>query len=181
MCAKINKFVYALRTIKRVTSIKTALIVYHSYVGSIIRYGILLWGNSSDMHRAFVAQKKCLRAIWEMEQVESCRPVFKKHKILTLPSLYILETVMFVRKHYSFFEQRDNSNRRVATQRPLVMPRPRLELYKRNCAYMTCKIYNKLPTFLLEQYGDMFQKALKDWLLVNCFYSIEEFFKFDIL
>lgn len=177
VCGKINKFVYALRKIKKVTSIKTALIVYHSYVGSIIRYGILLWGNSCDMRRAFIAQKKCIRAIWEMDQMESCRSIFKKHKILTLPSLYILESVMFVRSHYNLFEKQDNSNRRTATQKPLIMPRPRLELYKRNCAYMTCKIYNNLPCFLLEKRGNMFNKALKEWLIDNCFYSIDEFFE----
>lgn len=81
---------------------------------------------------------------------------------------------MFVRKHYDLFEQRDNTNRRAVTQRPLVMPTPQLKLYKRNCVYMTSKIYNKLPKLLLEKRGNAFSNALKEWLAINCFYSIEE-------
>lgn len=55
---RINKFVYALKQVKNVTNLKTAIITYRAYVESLLRYGLIIWGNSTDMHRAFVAQKK---------------------------------------------------------------------------------------------------------------------------
>nr|CAX36785.1 hypothetical protein [Papilio dardanus] len=50
-----------------------------------------MWGNSTDQHRAFVAQKKCIRAICGLHPQESCRPAFKRLGLLPLPALYIYE------------------------------------------------------------------------------------------
>jgi hypothetical protein len=72
---RINKYVYALKQISRVINIKTPC--YYAYVELTLRYGIILWGNSIDSNRAFVAQKKCIRAIYKMRPDESCRPMFK--------------------------------------------------------------------------------------------------------
>lgn len=58
LCKKINKFVFALQKITNVASREIALLVYHAYVCSIIRYGILIWGYSCHMAQVFLAQKK---------------------------------------------------------------------------------------------------------------------------
>lgn len=63
VCIRINKFVYALRQVKNVTLYKkTAIMSYRAHVESILRYGILLWRNSTNSYRVFIAQKQCIRA-----------------------------------------------------------------------------------------------------------------------
>lgn len=64
---KINQFVFALSKIKYSTSRKTAIAVYHAYVCLLIRFGIVVWGNSPELERIFIAQKICIPAIFNMQ------------------------------------------------------------------------------------------------------------------
>lgn len=105
---QINKFVFALRKIRNITNVQTAIMSYHAYVESVLRYGLIMWGNSTDQNRAFVAQKKCIRAIYGLQSDDSCRPIFQKLGLLPLPSLYIYEICMFVWKNKELFTKADD-------------------------------------------------------------------------
>ena len=151
ICKKINKFVFALKKIREVTSIKTAIMVYHAYICSIIRYGIIAWGYSTDTTRVFIAQKKCLRAIFNMKWSESCRPVFKSENLLTVPNMFIYETAKFVKFNIHLFDINTNENKRKVTQSYLKMPVPRLEMFRRSCVYMAPLVFNSLPKEIVNQ------------------------------
>lgn len=58
ICSKLSGFVYAIKKLRTLSDKKTALIVYYGYVESILRYGLIIWGNSTDAHKAFIVQKK---------------------------------------------------------------------------------------------------------------------------
>lgn len=103
VCSKINRFVYVLRRLRRTSGLQASLAAYHGYISSNLRYGLILWGASSSLDRAFIAQKKCIRAICDSRPYKSCRDMFKNLKILTLPSLYILESCIFVKNHMELF------------------------------------------------------------------------------
>lgn len=98
VCKKLNQFSYALYMLRKVANESTLLSVYHAYVGSVLKYGILFWGNSTNRELALKAQKKCIRSISGLGQMDSCRQVFKRLKILTLPSIYILEAAMMIKR-----------------------------------------------------------------------------------
>jgi hypothetical protein len=51
-----------------------------------MRYGTVFWGNSTEAKKIFLLQKKIIRIMMGMERSESCTPVFKELKILTLAS-----------------------------------------------------------------------------------------------
>lgn len=89
ICNKLNRFVYVLYKLNKISGLQVALTAYHGYVSSILSYGILIWGNCTDINKAFIAQKKCIRAICGRKQTDSCRPLFKKFNILTLTGMYI--------------------------------------------------------------------------------------------
>lgn len=147
---RINKFVYALKKVKNITNVKTAITSYHAYVESVLRYGLIMWGNSTDQNRAFIAQKKCIRAITGLRPDESCRPIFKKLGLLPLPSLYIYETCMFVKKHQELFSNATDlypRNRRDPHKLVLDIL-PRLAKYNKSCISMCVRIYNKIPSNL---------------------------------
>lgn len=173
---KINQFVFALRKVKDVTSRQTALMVYHAYVCSIIRYGIVVWGNSTEIDRIFIAQKKCIRAIFSMQWSDSCRPIFKSQNLLTVPCMYIYEIARFLRCNSTLFDRKNNSGKRKATHLDFEMPVPRLELFRRSCVYMGPLIYNSIPKFITQLPFNKFCTVLRKWLLHESFYSIEEFF-----
>lgn len=103
VCSRLNQFVYVIRRMRKIASQKIAILAYHGYVASLLRYGLILWGNSSYSNRAFIAQKKCIRALCGIGPRVSCKPYFAKLGILSLPCLYIVEIYKFVRQHFNLF------------------------------------------------------------------------------
>jgi hypothetical protein len=174
---RINKFVYALKQIKNITNAKTAIISYHAYVQSILRYGLVMYGNGTDRDRAFVAQKKCIRAICGIRPDESCKQFFKKLNLLPLPCLYIYEMCLFVRKHIHLFKKASDMYPR-NTRNPdrLVLEDiPRLAKYTKSSLCMAVKIFNKIPNDLKTLRIGLFKTKLFDWLNMCGFYDLQGF------
>lgn len=179
LCNRINKFVYALNQIKNVTNRKTAIITYHAYIESILRYGLIIWGNSTDKNRAFIAQKKCIRAICGIRPDESCEPIFKKLGLLPLPSLYIYEICNFVYNNKGLFQKAHEviPQPRRDPHRLVVKDTPRSDKYAKSCLVMCVRIYNKIPENLkLLNNINLFKNKLYKWLNGHNFYDINDFF-----
>jgi hypothetical protein len=70
--------------------------VYYSYFHSIMTYGLIFWGNSSNSAKMFKTQKNIIRIITECKIRDSCRDLFKNLKIVPLQSQYILSLLSFV-------------------------------------------------------------------------------------
>lgn len=173
---RINKFIYALRQIKNITNVKTAISSYRAYIESILRYGLIMWGNSTEQNRAFIAQKKCIRAIYGLPPNESCKPLFKELALLPLPSLYIYEICMFVHKHQELFVKASDlypRNKR-NPDRLVLEDTPKSTKYNKNCLTMCVRIYNKIPSNLKVLSSKLFKNKLYEWLNVNNFYNIKE-------
>lgn len=178
VCTKLSRFVFVLRRLRQVASVETCLTAYHGNIASILQYGLILWGNSIDTDKAFILQKKCVRAICNAEFTDHCKPLFQELKVLTLPCLYIKQVAVFVKEHPSLFATRKETSARVQRSlhaNKLHIPKCKLELYKRNVYIMAVKIYNKLPKDLTDMPINRFKTALHRWLLLSSFYSVNEF------
>lgn len=179
MKSKISSFSYALREIKKTTNIETAIATYYAYAHAWLSYGIILWGNSTDAASLFTLQKKLIRIIANIDQTDSCRPFFPKYKILTLPSLYILEICRFVRKNNQFYTKREDlpCKYTLRHKNKLVLPTYRLKLNSCSTFSSSIKIYNKLPDILKNEKSDIiFTKKLKQFLINKCYYNINEYY-----
>ena len=93
---KINKACYAIRTLLFLNSPEILRMVYFSYCHSIISYGIIFWGNSYSSINIFKIQKRIIRIMTKSNKRDTCRPLFKKLRILPLPSQYIFSLLLFV-------------------------------------------------------------------------------------
>lgn len=181
LCKKVNKFVFALGRIRKIASFEIALQAYYGHVASLLRYGLIIWGNSVDIERAFRAQKKCIRALCNIGTRESCKPLFKKHKILTLPCLYIADLCLFVKQYPNFFETHSQKSKqpnvRDLRKNKLCYPKINLTLYNKNVYCMAIRIFNKLPNDLrdLPYEKNKFKNGLNHWLADRCFYKIAEY------
>lgn len=176
ICDKINRFVFVLKRLRYVTDHSTVLTAYHAYVASTLRYGLIFWGNSVNVHKAFIAQKKCLRAIYGIPPYQTCKPLFKELNLLTLPSLYIFEISKFVKNNIELFNKASDINpRNTRNPNKLVLNFvPRTTLYMKNCLNMCLKIYNKIPENLKMLNRPLFDKKLYAWLLEKSYYNINE-------
>lgn len=84
----------------RFTTVATVLSVYYAMVESHMRYGIVLWATctNENKYRIFKLQKRAVRYICGIPTTTSCKEYFINLKILTLHSLYILETCLLAKK-----------------------------------------------------------------------------------
>lgn len=173
---KIDRFIYVLKRIRQTVNCDTAMLAYHGYVSSVLRYGIVLWGNSVDSDRVFKAQKKCIRAICGAHFLDSCKPLFHKLKILPLPCLYIFEICTFVKRNYNLFETTtDRPNSRTRHKDRLRLPPIKLKLFKKNVYCMSIIIYNHLPNSFQDLPLTMFKKILFNLLLFKRYYTVKDY------
>ncbi|XP_047984964.1 uncharacterized protein LOC125225341 [Leguminivora glycinivorella] len=63
---------------------------FHGTIASILIQGADLWATSADRDRPFKLQKRALRTIARVPPDHPARDLFRRYKILTLPSVYIL-------------------------------------------------------------------------------------------
>jgi len=52
---------------------------------SVVRYRIIFWGNSTNSYKVFKLQKRVIRIMPGAEPRASCRGLFKRLKILSVP------------------------------------------------------------------------------------------------
>jgi hypothetical protein len=178
LCNRINSFVYALNKMRKVTSIQTVATTYHAYVESLLRYGIIIWGNSTDKNRLFVAQKKCIRAICGIPPGNSCKQAFRSLGLLPLPALYIYGVSCFVKENNKLFMKAKDINSRLKRdpERLVLSTIPKSVKYKRNCINMCIKIYNKIPYDIKNLTLNAFKAKLYKWLIDNNIYVLKELF-----
>lgn len=173
---------YALRNLRNVAGEQSAILAYHGYVASVLRYGIIIWGNCTDVTQVFIVQKKCVRALCGVSPIEPCRPLFQRLGLLTLTGLYIYEIAAFVRHNPNFFTKLEQVPRlRGRDLTCLKMPSSKTALFKKNCFAMTIKVYNSLPFQLRQLPNKYFLSKLKQWLNQKCFYTLNEFFNHSAL
>lgn len=103
------------------------------------------------------------------------KPFFKQYKILTLPCLFILESVTLIHRNLSLFPERQTGH--LTRQRYTIpLPIPHSALVQRSIIYNSVKLYNHLPADVLSVSDvSQFRKQLKEILLQHAFYKVDEF------
>lgn len=173
---KLSSFTYALYNLKKCTDIKIATSAYYAYAHAWLQYGIVLWGNSTNIIHVFRLQKRCIRILVNIDPMVSCKPYFKKLKILTLVSMYILEVCLFVKNNYSLFPQYSRSQN-LRPRNKLAIPNSALKIIHSSPYGMSIKIYNKIPNNIkdIDNYK-IFKNTIKLYLTRKAYYTLDDFF-----
>jgi len=90
---------YALRNLKHIVPQSTLRTIYYAYIHSILSYGIIFCGRSSNTNKLFILQKKIIRIITNSRVRGSCREALKNTQIMTLCSQYIFSLILFTVKN----------------------------------------------------------------------------------
>ena len=175
---RLSSACYAIRVITPLMTEDILKMIYYSYVHSIITYGIIFWGNSPHSTHIFKIQKRVIRIMTKSRRRDSCRQLFKRLEILPLKSQYILSTLLFVVKNKDLFttnQEIRNINTRCNTN--LHPPVCNLMAFQKGVYFSGIKLYNHLPTYLknLSKEIKLFKTALKRFLFLHSFYSVEEY------
>lgn len=153
--------------------------VYYSLAYSHIANNVVCWGVSTDIGRVLVCQKRILRLIFNLEPRESCKDIFKKNKVLTVPSIFILKCVTYVKSNFSsFIKANENHNYSTRHGDMLQIPRHKNTFYKDSPHYNMIIMYNNLPTYLKQIHPyNSFKTQVKEFLVRSAFYNISDFLK----
>lgn len=171
---KLSSSAYVLLKLAPVVNRDALLTAYHGLAASVLRYGVIFWGNSTDAKIAFKAQKRCIRAMFGLKKTDSCKPFFDNYKILTLPSLYIFEVALFVRYNPQLFLRiSDVVKRNRRDNERLLLHSAKTTLMRKSLLCMAPIIYNKLPNCI--KHSETFKKKLKLMLTNKCYYNINDF------
>lgn len=177
-CNKLSKSAYALYKLSKIVSRDAVLSAFHGYVMSTLRFGIVFWGNCTEVTTIFKAQKRCLRAMCQLKSTETCKPYFKALKILTLTCLYVYEVAVFVKTNESLFPKaHENSSRTIRHPHKLKIESCKTAFKQKSIVVMGPKIYNKLPDNLKSLNTIQFKRKLYDMLTNKCYYDMKEFFE----
>jgi hypothetical protein len=179
---KLTSICFMLRAAKPYISSSTLKTIYYSLFHSVMSYGIVFWGHSSNTQRIFILQKRAIRLIMGQGNRTSCRHIFKQLEILPLKSQYIYSILLFVSKHYHLFATNYNTHNIQTRHRDnLHVPSSSLTVFQKGVYFSGIQIYNKLPAALkqLVKSPKFFKKAIKDYLVSHCFYTLQEFFNME--
>jgi len=77
-------------------------VIYYSYFHSIMTYGLIFRGNSSDSIKIFRLQKKIIIIMMGCRSRDLCRKLFLNLEILPHPSQCILSQLLFMTRNNQF-------------------------------------------------------------------------------
>ena len=176
LTTKLSRSCYALYQLKRSCGLDEVRTFYYSNFYSQMRFGVIHWAMNLDSSRVFILQKRAIRIMYSIPNRDSCRTIFKEHKILTFFDVYILEILCFVYRHRGKFDNSIDHSYETRHSHRLLPAVHRHSPYQKSLSYMGCKLFNSLPdkyrsvgTFL------RFRNVIKQFLLTVSCYSIEEF------
>ena len=155
---------------------------YFAHFQSQINYGIILWGSASPMRNVFIIQKKSIRIMLRLDPRSSYREGLKKLDILTVPCLYIYVLMLFVVKNPKIYQTNTSVHgRNTRQQNKLHVPSVRSSTIQRGVYYSSVKIFNHLPQNISKLHNNIhiFKTMLRNYLVKNAFYSIDEFLSKD--
>lgn len=174
---KLSTHCFVLWQMRQHVSIHILKIYYYAYVQSCLDYCIICWGSCSRMGELLVMQKKIIRTMTFKSSRDSCKTLFSELHILTVPSLYILRCVLYVKSHIDTYIPRDgHSTHYLRENFNITVPQHRLTTVAKGPNIMSIKLYNKLPLEVKKLNNiNSFKHVVRSILTYKSFYSVSEY------
>jgi hypothetical protein len=175
---KVSKNIFLLRNLKNQLSPEYLRNIYFGICESHLVYGLLVWGHTTIRHRLFGLQRKAIRILAGLGYTDDCKVYFTSLNILTLPSLYILVCLIYVKTHLDEY----TSHREIHTygtrkKSNLCLKELRLNKSQTGVLFYGIKFYNKLPEVVRNASVDNFKINIKKFLLKKAYYNFEDFLR----
>jgi hypothetical protein len=177
LCKNLNSVFYLVSVLKHTVSFSVLRTLYYGLFNSKVTYGIIIWGTSPLLNNVFIIQKKLIRSMYNMSYRAHCKPIFKSSGILTVPSVFIYHSVLYVKKHMSEFKS-NNSVHSHKTRHcdDVHMSVSNLWTTLKGPYPMCIKLYNHLPDVIKrEKRLSEFRTLVLRYLQKHCFYKVNDY------
>jgi hypothetical protein len=112
---KLSGACYAVRSTCHIINTETQISLFCPF-SLYNKYGIIFWGNSSNSKKIFTLQKKIVRLMAGFKPRNSCRSLFKRLEMLTLPYEYIFTLLLFIVNNQEHFQTSNSAVHSVNTR-----------------------------------------------------------------
>lgn len=179
---KISKNIYLLKNLKYNTEQRVCMIAYHALIQSLCTYCLLIWGHSTHASRIFALQRKAIRVLAGLDYRADVRQSFIDMGILTIPSQYIFECLLYARKNWDRYGRREDiHDHNTRNKESLNIGYLRLKKSENSTLYYVPTFFNKLPEEVRTLDFNKYKTVVKDYLLKNPFYNIDDFINQKII
>jgi hypothetical protein len=175
LASKICKNIFLLRNLSNCVSQKTLRSAYFALIQSQLQYCITLWGHSPASIRLFKLQRRAIRIMANTGYRTDCRLYFNKLKILTLPCLYILRCLQYIKNNPDQYKKLKSFHNYSTRKSDYSFDVFRLNRSRHGLNFYSIKFYNVLPHVFRKMSPDLFKMKIEKYLLAKSFYSVEEY------
>lgn len=176
LSGKLSKIIFLIRNLVNRVSQKTLRTAYYGFFHSAMSYALLNWGHSTHSPKVFSLQRKCVRIIAQIGYRVCCREQFIKLSILTLPCVYILECLLYIKKRQNIYTRHCEVHQYPTRNKERIVSNYlRLQRTRDGTNYHCIKLYNVLPEGVKDLNCLQFKDKIKNYLVNKAFYSIEEY------
>ena len=180
LASKLARGLHLLRSLSNNVSQTVLRTAYFAVFHSQLSYAIIVWGHAADTHRLFRLQRRAVRLLAGLGYGEDCRAVFRDSGVLTVPSLYILENLLYVKKNlHMYVTHGDVHGYETRNRGELVPGYWRLRRCQSGIGYWAIKFFNVLPLDIKSLPVTKFKTEMRKLLIRHTFYSFDEYLKFD--
>lgn len=178
---RIASGVFVLRNLSGAVDVEVCLIAYHALVHSVCVYGLLAWGHSAHISRVFRLQRRAVRVLAQIGYRDDVRIFFEHLRILTLPSQYIYDSLLFFHQNMDRYKRAEEIHHHETRHRCDFRPEfLRLRASWNATLHYAPTFFNKLPFRIRELPFKEFRLVIKKYLLSKTFYSYEEFLNCNV-
>lgn len=178
VCKKVSSNIFILKHMSQSLEVNILKTIYYALIHPHLSYGLIVWGHCAKEHmqRIFRLQKYAIRTIMKLKKTVSCRQSFKNLNILTVYSMYIMDTIIHTKHRLSLQTNTDIHSHDTRNKDKYHMQQHNLKLYDSKPSMAGCIFFNKLPPHIRHKPSDStFRQSLKNLLITKCYYSIDEF------
>ena len=168
----LNSAIFQLKKIQPLLPVFALLIAYDAIFMSKIRYCFTVWCETTFIHRLTLLQKRAIRSIFGERTNTSCIPYFRKYRLLTIATLFILNNVKFFCDR-RYVVERDPGSRSLRASTISFQPRPGF-LNRKTC--MGAKVMDHFPRDIFLLPYPVMLRIVRNFLRENPFYTLNEFF-----
>ncbi|KAB0805361.1 hypothetical protein PPYR_02331 [Photinus pyralis] len=175
--SKMSSNIFALRNLANYVSSTVLRIAYFALCQSHMAYCITIWGHAASAKRVFGMQRKVIRVVARLFYRTDCKSAFKRLRIMTFYSLYVYSCLCYAKANLHCFNTcKDVHSHSTRNSENLRTPFVRLATSQYGPNFWSVKFFNALPTEIKNLPTHLFKKQVKETLLCNPLYCIEDYF-----
>lgn len=171
----ITRNIYVLRQMSTNLSKNVLKTAYFALIQSRLSYAILAWGHAAGRHRLLSLQRRAIRIVGGVGYRDDTSLIFQNYKILTLPCIYALECITYVKNNMPLYNRnKDYHNHLTRYNNDLRTNNIRLSRAQTGINSYGIKLFNALPNAIKSQPATKFRSTIKQYLIKYAFFTLED-------